>query len=409
MDKKIKFLRLLLLLAMVSILVGCGKAGKGAVSGEDNVTYEVVEEGADEKSVENSVNGTIDESAAKSTYSSTKETSLESALEDQDDLNNYDFTLSFVGDINFDENWATMEYYDKGASSDISNCISPTLIQIMKDADVMTINNEFTYSLAGSPLEGKMYTFRANPERVNILTELGVDVVNLANNHVYDYGEDALIDTMDTLTEADIGYFGAGENLEEAMSPVYFYIQDKKIAYVGASRAEKNQMTPQATEESPGILRCYDTELFIDTIEEARENADFVIANVHWGTEYSYELEDVQLQTSKDYIDAGADIIVGAHPHVLQGMEFYKGKPIIYSLGNFWFNEKTLDTMLLNVRFYGDDNEGFTEVEVVPAIQSDNVTSLVTQTEEKERIFSFLEDISINVDINEEGLVSESQ
>lgn len=112
-------------------------------------------------------------------------------------------------------------------------------------------------------------------------------------------------------------------------------------------------MTPQATETQPGILRCYDTELFLQTIREGKENADFCIAFVHWGTEYSYDLERAQLDTGKEYLDAGADAVIGAHSHCLQGMEYYDGKPIIYSLGNYWFNEKTLDTMLLQLRFRG--------------------------------------------------------
>ena len=100
----------------------------------------------------------------------------------------------------------------------------------------------------------------------------------------------------------------------------------------------------------------------MQTIKEAKENADYVIAFVHWGTEYSYELEEVQLSTGKEYLDAGADIVIGAHPHCLQGIEYYNGKPIIYSLGNFWFNDKTLDTILLNIHFYGDDTEEFIDL-----------------------------------------------
>ena len=88
-------------------------------------------------------------------------------------------------------------------------------------------------------------------------------------------------------------------------------------------------------------------------------------------------------------------------------MEYYSGKPIVYSLGNFWFNHKTVDTMLLNIHFHGDDNEEFIDLEVVPAIQSEYITSLVTEPEEKERIYSFIEDISINIEIDKEGKVKE--
>ena len=160
---------------------------------------------------------------------------------------------------------------------------------------------------------------------MDILKEMGVDIVSLANNHAYDYGERSLIDTMATLKQAGIHYVGAGHNLEEAMSPVYFEVQGKTIAYVAASRAEKYRMTPQATEDAPGILLCYDTKLFLKAIEEAKKNADYVIAFVHWGTEYSYELEKVQRVTGKEYLDAGADIVIGAHSHCLQGIEYYEG------------------------------------------------------------------------------------
>lgn len=320
--------------------------------------------------------------------------------------NPYDFTVCFAGDINLDENWSTTQYLN-GQENGISDCISEELIAHMNSADVMCLNNEFTYSLGGAPLEGKAYTFRANPERVAVLQELGVDIVKLANNHVYDYGRQALLDTFDTLDNAGIAYMGAGRNLEEATAPVYMELDGKRVAFVSASRAEKYKMTPQATEDSPGILRCYDTALFLETIKEARENADFVLAYVHWGTEYSYELEEVQLTTGKEYLDAGADVVIGAHSHCLQGMEYYDGKPIIYSLGNYWFNEKTLDTMLLDLHFYGDDNGGQLEVKVIPAVQAECSTKIVTEEEEQERIYSFLEDISINVEIDEDGIVSE--
>lgn len=324
------------------------------------------------------------------------------------DKHSYDFTLCFAGDVNFDENYFPIQYY-KDCENGIKDCISADLIQTMQDADIMCLNNEFTYSTGGAPLENKAYTFRADPSRVEILKELGVDLVGLANNHVYDYGKQALLDTFDTLDNAGIPYVGAGHNLEEAMKPVYMTVDGKTIAFVAASRAEKNKMTPQATETEPGILRCYDTELFLQEIQKAKENADFVIAYVHWGTEYSYELEDVQLTTGKEYLDAGADAVIGAHPHCLQGMEYYNGKPIIYSLGNFWFNEKTLDTMLLQLHFSGDDDSQQLELKVIPAIQSECRTTGVLDPQEQERIFQFLEDISVNIEIEEDGMVRETQ
>lgn len=368
----------------IVLLAGCG------TSNDNNVNT-----GAQQK--------TVIETETENTGKSTElviETETESEVTGE-----YDFTLCFAGDISLDEKAVTTAKLD-AAEGDISKCISLELLAIMQSADIMCLNNEFTYSNNGSPMEGKMYTFRANPERVSVLQEMGVDIVTLANNHVYDYGKQALLDTFDTLEGAEIDYFGAGRNLEEAMEPVYYTLDDKVIAFVGASRAEKYKMTPQATETNPGILRCYDTALFLQSIAKAKENADFVIAMVHWGTEYSYDLEEVQLTTGKEYLEAGADVIIGAHSHCLQGMEYYNGKPIIYSLGNYWFNDKTLDSMLVELHFYGNDEENYLDVKMIPAVQTNASVNWVDEAEQQ-RIYEFMEHISINIEIDEQGFVTE--
>lgn len=368
----------------IVLLAGCG------TSNDNNVNTGAQQE-------------TVIETETENTGKSTElviETETESEVTGE-----YDFTLCFAGDISLDEKAVTTAKLD-AAEGDISKCISPELLAIMQSADIMCLNNEFTYSNNGSPMEGKMYTFRANPERVSVLQEMGVDIVTLANNHVYDYGKQALLDTFDTLEGAEIDYFGAGRNLEEAMEPVYYTLDDKVIAFVGASRAEKYKMTPQATETNPGILRCYDTALFLQSIAKAKENADFVIAMVHWGTEYSYDLEEVQLTTGKEYLEAGADVIIGAHSHCLQGMEYYNGKPIIYSLGNYWFNDKTLDSMLVELHFYGNDEENYLDVKMIPAVQTNASVNWVDEAEQQ-RIYEFMEHISINIEIDEQGFVTE--
>ena len=378
---------------LICMLVGCGT---GQVPGEESGSQNSSE--TEKESVSNS-DIEFDSEVDVDTES---ETITETELPD---LHEYDFTLCFGGDISLDEDAVTTAQLDNSENG-IYGCISPELMTIMQQADLMCLNNEFTYSTNGSPLKGKAYTFRANPSRVAVLQEMGVDVAQLSNNHVYDYGKQALLDTFTTLENAGIKYFGAGRNLEEAMTPLYFELDGKVVALVGASRAEKYKMTPQATNEEPGILRCYDTKLFLQAIKEADKNADFVIAVVHWGTEYSTKLEEVQLTTGKEYLDAGADAIIGGHSHCLQGMEYYKDKPIIYSLGNFWFNKRTLDTMLVQLHFYGNDEGGNLEISVVPAIQSGAKTQIVSG-DEAERIFKHLEQISINVEIDENGIVRE--
>lgn len=326
------------------------------------------------------------------------------------DTHPFDITITFTGDINIAEGEPTTKELDKN-NGDITKCISPELIKYMKDADITLVNNEFCYSDRGAPLANKMWTFRAGPERAKVLNALGVDVAQLANNHVYDYGQEAMYDTFSALEAVGIPYVGAGRTLEEAMKPYYTEVDGKKIAIVAASRAEKYKMTPQATDTTPGILRCYDTELFVQTIKEARANADYVVAVVHWGTEHTTVLEDVQRSSAREYIDAGADVIIGGHSHCLQGIEYYEDKPIFYSLGNFWFDEYNVDTMLVNIRISGNDYGDKIDVSVVPAVQDGTlqgcVTRICTQEEDKSRIFSLLNKVSINANVADDGTVTQ--
>ncbi len=121
--------------------------------------------------------------------------------------------MDFTGDINLSEGWSTTVFMDRQPNG-IYDCLSSDLMLELQSADILLINNEFTYSNRGTPLAGKAYTFQAAPSRVEVLQQLGADIVSLANNHVYDYGEEALLDTMDTLEQAQIPYVGAGRNLE---------------------------------------------------------------------------------------------------------------------------------------------------------------------------------------------------
>jgi poly-gamma-glutamate synthesis protein (capsule biosynthesis protein) len=338
----------------------------------------------------------------------------------------YPITLRFAGDINFDDDYFPMQHFQEIGAESISEVIDPAYVELMNKADVMWVNNEFCYTDSGEPLVGKAFTFSANPENVKYLKELGVDVAGLANNHVFDYGEQGLLDTLATLEAAKIPYVGAGHDIKEAASPVYVKAGPLTIAYVAAERAEKVQIvTQEATEDQPGVLRCYENDRFIESIREAAGKADYVIALPHWGTEHATELEDVQKDGARAYIDAGADAVIGAHPHILQGIEYYNGKPIVYSLGNFWFDNYELYTMVAELRLSkaedkegkestdGDrdlDSQGGISVSLIiyPGIQR-NMETHPAADEEREEIFRHLEDISLQeIQIDEQGVVSGS-
>ena len=314
-------------------------------------------------------------------------------------------SMTFGGDISFADNWHVMEYM-KTTEHGLGDCISAFLMSKMQTADIATLNNEFCFSDRGDPLPGKMWTFRAATKNVKYYDELGIDIVDLANNHCYDYGEVAFIDTLETLERAGLPYMGAGRNIKEASKPQYFIVEGKKIAFVAATRAEKYVLTPEATDLTPGVLRCYEPDAFIEVIREAKENADFVIANLHWGTEDSHDLEYEQTSTARLYIDAGADLIVGAHAHCLQGVEFYKHVPIIYNLGNFWFSEYDIDTGLLGVTLKEDNS---LDLVFYPATQRDCKTTYVGGEAEGERILRNMRSYSLNADFDKDGVITETQ
>ena len=316
------------------------------------------------------------------------------------------FELGFGGDINFTPDEYIMPHAQTFVNG-VLDCIDPEFREAMKAVDIMMLNNEFTYSKRGTPTPNKQFTFRADPSSVKYLNLLDVDIVSLANNHTYDYGSDAFQDTLETLDNAAIARVGAGSNLEEANRSVSYIINGCKVAYLAASRAENLRLTPLATEKSEGVCSCYgDSEEFIENIKKAAVRNDYVVVYVHWGTEYSTELQSSQKELARKYIDAGADAVIGAHPHILQGMEFYNGKPIVYSLGNFLFNTKTLDSGMAVLRI---ENGGI-GLRFIPGRQINSELKYVKIETERKILFSRLISISpAPIEIDSEGNVTPSE
>ena len=287
----------------------------------------------------------------------------------------YDFTLAFMGDLGLTEEWVPMQYLATQENG-IEDCISADLLEQMRSADLFCLNNEFAFTTRGEPLAGKRWIITSDPKNVSILQTMGVDLVTLANNHVYDHGAEGLTDTLATLDGAGIAHVGAGENLADASAPLYMEVQGKTIGFVNACNAEETRYTPEATEDSSGVLLCYESDKFVAAVKEAKENADFVIALVHWGTDYVYETSEDQRTLGHELIDAGADAVIGAHAHSIQGIEYYNGVPIFYGLGTCWFNSKTLSTYMLQLHFVGDGKNTSIIFTVLPGEQANCVTRL---------------------------------
>lgn len=311
-------------------------------------------------------------------------------------------TLLFAGDILMDDHYAVMStYHNRG--NDINQAFDQGLLEQMRNADIFMINNEFTFTSRGTPTVNKKFTFRANPGNVSMYEEMGVDIVSVANNHIYDYGEISLLDTLDTLEQAEIPYVGAGRNLQEAMTPVYYIANGMKIAFVSATQIERNSVpdTKEATQDSAGVLRCMNPDNLLLVIEEAKKNSDYVILYIHWGTESQEAIDWLQEQQAPIYAQAGVDLIIGDHPHCLQKMDSVEGVPVIYSLGNFWFNSRTQNSCVVKVTLRAGEMESF---QFIPCRQSDCRTALLTG-QEKTEVLDYMRTISPNVTIDEEGYV----
>lgn len=206
---------------------------------------------------------------------------------------------------------------------------------LLADADYRIANLECPLATTGKAIPTKIYTFRADPHAVRVLKGR-FDAVSVANNHSGDYGRAAFLETLSVLDGAGIRYFGGGRNLVEAHAPLWIEKRGLRIAVLGY-----DEFLPRAFEagaDYPGIAWSEDSHVISDIRAARAAGADVVIPFMHWGWEYEDGPNARQRQLAHAMIDAGADAVVGGHPHVTQGAEVYRGKPIIYSLGNFVFD-----------------------------------------------------------------------
>ena len=312
-------------------------------------------------------------------------------------------TLTFAGDILLDSEYSVAATLIQSGGN-IETSIDPALLSIMRSSDIMMLNNEFPYSDGGTPTEGKQYTFRAATERVHYLDDMGVDIVSIANNHAYDYGQQAFLDTLDTLEKDEMPYVGGGRNIDEASRPVYFIIGDIKVGFLSATQIERTDSpdTKGATDSSPGVFRCWNNERLLKKIGEVKQNCDFLVVYIHWGTESTTEIDWAQQKQAPEMQQAGADLIIGDHPHILQPISAINGVPVFYSLGNFWFNSKEIDTCLVQATIGTD---GIHSLKFIPALQSGCRTRLLTGGEAS-RVINEVQAMSPKVHIDGEGYIS---
>ncbi len=305
-------------------------------------------------------------------------------------------SMLFTGDVLLSE-YVLSNYNSKG----IDGVVEGSLREDMVNADFAMVNEEFPFSNRGTKAPDKQYTFRVDPKYVSIFKELGIDAVGLANNHVLDFGKEALEDTFTTLNNAGILFTGSGNNLAEASKLVVCDKNGVKVGIVAASRVipvvEWNVKNSQ-----PGVFTAYDPTDLIGVVQKAKTECDLVYVMIHWGTEHTDKLEEYQKTIGHQLIDAGADGVIGAHPHVVQGIERYNGKPIFYSLGNYIFNQNIERTFALKIDY---DNVNKTpNYSLIPA-KAVGATTRKMSSEEASSLYSYLNSISTDVSIDEGGNV----
>lgn len=323
---------------------------------------------------------------------------VEEVVEEETTNNRENISLIFGGDLLL--SGAILRQYDNNGG--IEGLVERSLLTKLQDADITMVNQEFPFSERGTPMEGKEYTFQAPPSRVSILKELGIDIVSLANNHTLDYGRVALSDTFQTLDDADIFYVGAGENLERAKKLEVIEVSETRVGFLSASRVIP-VASWNASNSISGVFTTYSVDAMLKEIEEVREFCDLLIVYVHWGVEFEERPANYQINMAKAYIEAGADMVIGSHPHVVQGFEYYLGKPIIYSLGNFIFGNTIKEGMLLKADYTKEDN---LFISIVP-FTSPEFQLKEMEIQEKSDFFQYIEDISYGIEVDYKGVIRE--
>lgn len=263
-------------------------------------------------------------------------------------------SIAVTGDVMFARNMPNVLSMDSSPFSGVSNVTSKV------DLLITNFENAATYS--GNAVKGDV-PLKCDPSYVPLLKANNNTVASLANNHAFDYGIEGMRDTVSNLKDQGITPMGAGENEDEAHQAVTQDINGRKITvlnYMDSNNfAEYSyDVMPYANGSNPGYS-AYDSDDAKKQIEE-NNDSDLIIAYLHFGNEYSNSPNEDQVRIAHELIDYGADVVLGSHPHVTQGIEMYNGKPIFYSLGNFIFdqsNPATHSAYFVQIDLVGDKGE----------------------------------------------------
>jgi len=381
--QKIVYMQITLITVAIflGLLVGAAALTKvmnnrQAQNSEKTASQEQQEETTEPKKDDSSTDNTDDTSKDSQEETTTPEPTAESVS----------ITVSMVGDctlgtdVNFDQSTSFDAFYQMKNDPGY-------FFQNVKDiftADDLTVANMEGTLTTSNDRQQKTFAFKGDPSYTEILTRGSVEATNLANNHSHDYGDQSYEDTIQYLEAAGITTFGYDRT-------AVMDVKGIKVGLIGIY------------ELKDGLGR---QQQVIDTIQEVKDQgAQVIIVSFHWGTEKSNIPDDIQKTLAHLAVDQGADLVVGHHPHVLQGIEKYQGKNIVYSLGNFCFggnkNPSDKDTMIFQQTFTVENGELVEDdvTNIIPCSLSsesgyNNYQPMVLEGSEKERVLQKIEEFS---------------
>ena len=291
-----------------------------------------------------------------------------------------DIVINFTGDVSF-ATYVNSYVKKHGIDYPFEN-----VKEIFHADDLTVINFESAITDRKIPENPKKeYNFRSSSKTPKALKNASVEVVSLANNHSMDFGREGFSDTLKLLEKEGISRLGGGKNKDDAKKPYVFEKNGIKIGFLNYSKVVPSTSW-YALPNRAGILGAYDGQLpeVLKAVKEARTQVDFLVVAIHWGKNPSEKVRKEEIKTGHALVDSGADLVLGHHPHCLQGAEFYNGGAIFYSLGNFIFPNMGGNcdkTAILQLVIDADGNSSY---KFIPAVIK-NCRPELLEREEKQR------------------------
>ncbi|GAA0374623.1 capsular polysaccharide biosynthesis protein [Acrocarpospora corrugata] len=249
------------------------------------------------------------------------------------------YTIAFGGDVHFEGVLRTrLDANPRTALGSIA--------KVLSRADLAMVNLETAVTTGGTPAPGKQYTFRAPATAFTALKAAGVDVASMANNHGMDYMDSGLQDTLAAIKRTKYPIVGIGKNAAEAYRPWRTTVNGNRVAIIGATQVLDAEFISAwtATSSKGGLASAKEEGRLLQAVRQARKNSDTVIVHLHWGTELQKCPNEAQRSLAPKLVEAGADVVVGGHAHILLGAGYLGKSYVSYGLGNFVFYNWGPDT-----------------------------------------------------------------